>query len=51
MISQSVAADLKRIVGPENVVLDEPALDYYSVDATAAGEALPLPRTLLVYSL
>ena len=52
MISQSVAADLKRIVGPENVVLDEPALDYYSVDAYGRWRGAPLapdaPRVFAV---
>ena len=52
MISQSVAADLKRIVGPGNVALDEAALAYYSVDAYGRWRGAPLapdaPRVFAV---
>ena len=52
MLAQSVAADLKRIVGPENVLLDEVSLDYYSVDAYGRWRGEPLapdaPRVFAV---
>ena len=50
MILQSVEADLKRIVGPENVLLDEPSLAAYSMDAFGRWRGEPLdpkaPRVL-----
>ena len=52
MVVQSVAADLKRIVGAENVLLDESSLEYYSVDAYGRwrGESLApdAPRVFAV---
>ena len=52
MIVQSVAADLKRIVGPDNVLLDEPSIEYYSVDAYGRWRGEPLdpnaPRVFAV---
>ena len=42
MILQSVETDLKRIVGPENVLLDEPSLAAYSMDAFGRWRGEPL---------
>ena len=51
MILQSVAADLKRIVGPENVLLDEPSLAAYSMDAFGRWRGEPLdPKAPRVFA-
>ena len=52
MILQSVETDLKRIVGPDNVLLDEPSLAAYSMDAFGRWRGEPLdpgaPRVFAV---
>ena len=51
MILQSVAADLKRIVGLENVLLDEPSLAAYSMDAFGRWRGEPLdPKAPRVFA-
>ena len=49
---QSVETDLKRIVGPDNVLLDEPSLAAYSMDAFGRWRGEPIdpgaPRVFAV---